>query len=107
MRASSTEVALFLSRAKAAENFPDEIAGRVVFGIADNPRLTTQLTHHVALRHGLFRVIRPLAVDIWTQASQEPRNVVTLENEDTIDHVERGHNLRAIRRHSVSAAPLL
>ena len=76
----------------------DEIAGRVIFGIADDAGFAAERTHHLAFGDGLFSVVRAFAVHVGTESIEERGNVDVVEDDDDIDALECRDQLGSIHR---------
>jgi len=81
---------------KALEDGGDEIAGGMVLGISDDPGLASEPSHHLALGHRLFRIVRALAVDVRPEPLENLRDVVGFEHEHDVDTLERSHELGSL-----------
>src|SRR5579883_662660 len=73
----------------------EERAGGVVFGIADDGDANAEAISDGAFGHGFGSVVGALDVDAGTKFLEEPFDVRLGEDDDVIDHAERGNEQRA------------
>ncbi len=69
-------------------NSGDEIACRMVFGIADNRRTAAVRAHGLSLRNRGDRVIGTFAVDVRFETSKQLVDIRVGENQDIVDRSE-------------------
>src|SRR5690606_29365148 len=90
-RTSSTDGIALRAILVRPGNLPDDLAGVMILGVADNRRASTVAAHGLALRNGVDRVVGALAVHVGAQRLEQRRHRVVVEEDDGVDAAQGVH----------------
>src|SRR5438094_764973 len=82
----------------SAGNARQQVARRMILGVADNRRPAAVADDDVALGHGLDGVVGPLAVHVGPKRGEQRARARFRKYDDVVDAAERGHQLRPVAR---------